>query len=169
MRLADPRAILGIDPTSRGLAYVFFEDGKLLDWGTRRIQGNDLGALSRILALCPAEVLVIEDGNAPGCLRRPRIKRVLAALKKCALAAGIEVRTVARQDVFHAWSARGCRSKDDIASAIARGLPVLQMILPRARGKYRSEDARIRIFDAASRVLHAFGYVSEGDELKDAA
>jgi hypothetical protein len=169
MRLGDPRAIVGIDPTSRGLAYVFFEDGKLLDWGTRRIQGDDLGALSRILALCPAEILVLEDGNAPGNLRRPRIRRVLAALQKYAIASGIGVRTVARQDVFHTWSARGCRSKDDIAAAIASGFPVLQIILPRARGKYRSEDVRIRIFDAASFVMNAFGTSAENDELKHTA
>jgi hypothetical protein len=169
MTLGDPRAILGIDPTSRGLAYVFFEDGKLLDWGTRRVHGDDLGALRRILALCPAEILVIEDGNASGCLRRPRIKRVLVTLQKYAIAAGIEVRRVARQDVFRAWRTRGRPSKDDIAAVIAKDFPVLQMILPRARGKYRSEDARIRIFDAASFALNAFGTSAECEELKHAA
>jgi len=161
MRAADPRAVLGIDPTSRGLAFAFFEEGNLLDWGTRRVEGDDLAALDRILALCPAEVIAIEDVHAKGCLRRARVKRLLAALAMHAKARGMEVRTVPRERVLRSWMARQGARKDTMAQTIASEFPVLDMVLPRARGKYRSEVARTAIFDAASFAIDALGASSE--------
>jgi hypothetical protein len=157
MRLADRRAILAIDPTPRGLAFVFFLDGEVADWGTRRVPDDDLGALERILTLCPADVLVIEDGEAEHCLRRPRVKRLLLAIEAHAKAEGLEMQKVSAHDALQAWKLRGCANKSEMAAAIAREFAPLDMLAPRLRGKYRSEDARISIFDAASFATHVFG------------
>lgn len=157
MKLTDVRAILAVDPTSRGLAFAFFESGELLDWGTRHVEGNDIAALDRILELCPAHVLVIEDVTAPRCLRRARVRKVLGTIERAARSRGLDVRKVSAYDALRAWAARGCVNKSEIAQAMAREIPELEIVLPRPRGKYRSEQARMSIFDAASLAIYAFG------------
>ena len=163
MNLADGRAILALDPTSRGLAFTFFESGELLDWGTRHVEGNDLSALDRILDLCPANVLVIEDVTAARCLRRARVRKVLGVIEREAKSRGLDVRKVSAYDALRAWEPRGCVNKGEIAQAMARDIPELELLLPRPRGKYRSEQARMSIFDAASLALYAFRPDPKGD------
>lgn len=153
--LPDSRAILGIDPTPRGLAFAFFEGGEVRDWGTRSCR-NGLAALDRILTLCPAEVVVMEDATAEDSQRRPRPKRLLRDLERSATRRRVEVVKVARQAVRQAWIAEGRSTKHAVAVAIAERFPVLEMVLPRPRKVYRSEEARTEIFDAASLVLHVF-------------
>jgi hypothetical protein len=158
--LADQRAILGIDPTKRGLAFVFFEGGRLIDWGTRRIRGKESAAFEAILNLCPADVLVLEDATALGCERRPKVVRLLALLARAAEAKGLVVVKVSRFDVRRGWSARGVTRKHAVATAIAEDFPVLEPSVPRPRKSYMDEEARVQVFDAASLVLHAFGTVA---------
>jgi hypothetical protein len=159
----DPRAILGIDPTKRGLAFVFFEDGRLLDWGTRHT-GDELSALEAILRLCPADVIVLEDPAADGSLRRPRMRRVLARLARAAETKGLAVVTVSRLEVRRDWIARGITRKHAVAEAIAEDFPALQPWVPRLRKSYMDEEARVHVFDAASLVLRAFG-IAQNDPL----
>jgi hypothetical protein len=155
--LTDPRAILGIDPAKRGLAFVFFENGRLLDWGTRRKEGGELAAFERILDLCPAEVVVLEDPDAEGCERRPRMRRLLVGLGGSAESRGLRVAKVSRLDVRRGWSARGHTRKHAVAQAMAEDFPALEPLVPRPRKSYMDEEARVQVFDAASLVLHAFG------------
>jgi hypothetical protein len=158
--LADPRAILGIDPTKRGLAFVFFEGGRLLDWGSSRGAGNEIAAFEAILNLCPADVIVLEDPDADGSERRPRMRKLLHRLTRAAEARGFQVTKVSRLDVRRGWSARGVTRKHAVAKAIAEDFPVLEPLVPRPRKSYMDEEARVQVFDAASLVLHAFGTVA---------
>jgi hypothetical protein len=159
--LADPRAILGIDPTKRGLAFVFFEDGRLLDWGNRRGAGNEIAAFEGILNLCPADVIVLEDPDADGSERRPRMRKFLHRLTRAAEARGLLVTKVSRLDVRRGWSARGVTRKHAVAQAIAEDFfSVLEPWVPRPRKSYMDEEPRVQVFDAASLVLHAFGTVA---------
>lgn len=154
-KLADARSIVGIDPTHRGLAFVFFEDGRLLDWGTWRDDENELALLDRLLDGCAADVLVLEDPDAIGCLRKPRVAQLLQELERHGRRRGRTVIKVARQDVRRKWLSDGVTSKGAMAAEIADRFPDLAMILPPPRKVYRSEDPRIHIFDAASLVLFA--------------
>jgi hypothetical protein len=52
----------------------------LLDWGTRRRDGDELALLDQLLDRCNAEVLVLEDPDAPRSERRPRRRGVAGAL-----------------------------------------------------------------------------------------
>lgn len=160
MKFSDDRVILAIDPTSRGLAFVCFEAANVLDWGTRRVEGDDAAALDRILELCPADVLVIEDVKSEHCLRRARAKRVLATIERHALSLGLEVRKVSAYAALRSWMQRGIVNKSEMAQTIATEFPPLDLVVPRPRGKYRSEEARMGIFDAASLAIHAFGDVA---------
>src|SRR5258708_34362853 len=96
-RLIDRRAILGIDPTKRGLAFVFFENGRLIDWGIRHV-GGEIANFEAILDLCPADVIVLEDPDAERSERRPRMRNVLTRLAHVAEARGLVVVMVSAFD-----------------------------------------------------------------------
>ena len=155
-RIADDRPIVGIDPTTRGLAFAFFESGELLDWGTRRSDGKELGVLERLLGALKADVLVLEDPDARGSERRARMKLLLRRLAEHALSRGVTVVTVGRRDVRNAYARRGMTRKHSVAAEIAAMFPEVEPLVPRTRKVYRSEEARAEIFDAISLVLHAF-------------
>jgi hypothetical protein len=163
-RLIDPRAILGIDPTKRGLAFVFFENGRLIDWGIRHA-GSDTNNLTAILKLCPADVIVLEDPNAERSERRPQMRKSLLRLGRIADARGLVVVKVGRFAVRQSWKERGVTRKHAVAREIAADFPALDVFVPRPRIKaYMDEEARVQVFDAASLVLHAFGTFG-GDSL----
>jgi len=164
-RMSSTRSIVGIDPSSRGLAFAFFEEGALLDWGTRRRDGQELGVLDDLLKRCQADVLVLEDGDAPGSERRPRMRRLLGALADHAGKQGVVVVPVSRSKVRDEWLMRGKSTKHEVAAGIAELFPDLEPLVPPPRKFYNSEKARTNIFDAASLVLTAFPrYGSEASE-----
>jgi hypothetical protein len=160
-RIADNRSIVAIDPTPRGLAFAFFESGELLDWGTRRSDGSELAVLERLLGGFKADVLVLENPDAAGSERRPRMRVVLRRLAEDALTRGVAVVTVGRRDVREEYGRQGVTRKHGVAAAIAALFPEVEPLVPRVRKVYRSEEARAEIFDAISLVLHAFPLESD--------
>ena len=155
-QIADQRSIVGVDPGSRGLAFVFFERGTLLDWGTRRRDGDELALLDQLLDRCNAEVLVLEDPDAARSERRPRVRRLLRLMARHGAERGIHVQTVCRYDVRQAWAARGRTRKHAVAAEIGAMFPEIEPLVPRVRKVYNGEQARADIFDAVSLLLHAF-------------
>ncbi len=156
--LPDKRPILGIDPSKRGLAFVFLVNGVPIDWGLWRTDAgrNAAEVFNRILDICPAEILVLEDPNAFGCQRRARVRQLLRELATTAKENDLEVRAVPRQKVRDFWAKQGTSRKDAAAAAIADRFPVLRPLVPRFRKIFMDEEPHARIFDAASLVLHAF-------------
>src|SRR5262249_21239199 len=148
---------LGVDPSKRGLAFVFFVKGIPVDWGLWRTDsGRDaLEVFERMLDTCPAELLILEDPRAIGCQRRARMRTLLRDLATHAKEWGLEIHWIARQRVRDYWASQGVSRKDAVATAIAERFPVLQPLVPRHRKIFMDEEPRSRIFDAASLVLHA--------------
>ena len=157
MQLGYSQSILAIDPTSRGLAFVFFDRGILRDWGTRRRDGDELALLDELLERLGAEALILEDGDAPRCERRPRMRKLLRTLAGQARRREIVVVTIPRYEVRQWWAARGATRKHAVAVEIGTMFEELEPLVPRRRKSFRSEQARTDIFDAASLVLHACG------------
>lgn len=159
MTLRDKRPILGVDPTPRGLAFVSFEDGIVQDWGTRLVRdiSDATDGLDALFRQCGTEVLVIENSDAPGCIRRPRLRLLLRQLDHHAGRHGIEVVTVPRVAVNDAWCARGAMNKYAIAQEIGKQFPELAPLVPKVRRHYEIEPGRVHLFDAASLVLHVIG------------
>jgi hypothetical protein len=155
MKLSDRRSIVGIDPTTRGLAFVFFENGELLDWGERlRTRSDDeLAIVDALLSACAADILVLEDPDAAGCKRHPRIRHLLGAIAKQTRRRGLTVALVPRAVVRSAWAARGATNKQRVAAEIASRLGELSAVVPPARKTGANEDPRVNVFDAASLVL----------------
>ena len=157
MRVRDRRSIVGIDPTPRGIAFVFFERGELLDWSHLEDDAEDvaqLALLDRILDGCAADVLILEDPDAEGGRRKPRIAHLLRLFAKHAKRRGIEVVQIARRDVHGAWAAKGLTTKEAAAVVIAELLPELAHLVPPERKPGWNEVDRVNLFDAASLVLH---------------
>src|SRR6185436_9088127 len=155
-RIVDDRSILSIDPTSRGLAFAFFEGGELQDWGTRTGNGITTVLLDRLCDKLKVDVLVLENPDAARSQRRPRMRQLLRYLRQHANSRGLAVVSESRFDVRHEWASRGMATKHGVAVAIAALFPELEPIVPRKRKIYRSEEARAEIFDAVSLVLRAF-------------
>jgi len=159
MNLSDGRSIVAIDPTARGIAFVFFENGEVMDWGERlrtRDEKNELRIVDRLIDGCAADVLVLEDPDAEMSKRRMRVTALLRTIAQHARRRGIAVIAVERDDVRQAWLARGIANKEAVAAVIAERFPELSPIVPAKRKAGYTEDPRANIFDAASLALHAF-------------
>jgi hypothetical protein len=150
------RSVVAIDPTPKGIAYVFFENGELLDCAQRSTTADEqeiLAAVDEILNGCAADILVIEDPDVRSTRRHPRMKHVLRLVTTHVRKRGIPVVQVAREEVRAAWAARGVTTKEAIAAAIAERYPLLAPFVPPPRRYPASEDARVNLFDAASLAL----------------
>jgi len=159
MILPDQRSIVAVDPTTRGLAYVVFDRGELVDWGHRRCGRKErevLWFLDELLALSAADALVFEDPAAVGARRRPRVRRLLGLMAMLARRRKIAAVPVARSAIHRAWALRGLTTKEAVAAAIAAQLPELEPHVPPARKTWMSENPHVNIFDAVSLALHVF-------------
>jgi hypothetical protein len=147
------RSVVAIDPTPRGIAYVFFENGELLDCsqrGTTAEEREILAAVDEVLDGCAADVLVLEDPDVPSTRRHPRMQHVLRLITSHVRKRGIPVVQVEREEVRASWAGRGVTTKEAIAAAIAERYPLLAPFVPPPRKYPDSEDARVNLFDAAS-------------------
>src|SRR5258708_30946496 len=115
-KITDNHALLAIDPGPRGVAFVFFENGTLLDWGTRGRGRKELQVLDEMLDRFKADVLVLEDPDAFGCERRERWKHIVRRMAERARTRGVLVETVSRYVVRRAWAANGKTSKQQVAT-----------------------------------------------------
>jgi hypothetical protein len=157
MMLADRRAVVAIDPTTRGLAFVFFEDGKVMDWGERSSHSrrDDLEVFDQLIFECAAQVIVLEDAEAPGARRRARIRQLLRILAEHAQQRGLRVIKVPRRDVRETWALRGVTRKEAVAAAIAGAFVEMGGVVPPKRKTSSNEDPRVNLFDAASLAIYA--------------
>ena len=158
----NPTRILALDPSTKGFGYVLFElPSRLVAWGLAHISGDkQAGALVRLAKLLDhsqPQAVVLEDTNAPGALRRHRVRALIGALAALARERGYEVCTVARQAVLDCFSSEKERAtKYSIAEDLARRFPELATKLPPHRKAWMSQDERMAIFDAlALAVTHA--------------
>lgn len=158
-RIPNRRSIIGVDPIPKGLAFVFFEGGELLDWGTHYRNGerDEIAILDRLIDGCAVDILVLEDPAGPQSRRAARVAALLRELAEHARKRGIRVTAVRRYDTRMAWQKREARNKRDMAEMLAEGYPELAPLVPPRRAITRSERARINVFDALSLVLHAYG------------
>lgn len=164
-RLRDERAILGIDPSSRGLAFSFFEAGRLLDWGLHRMSRDQLTAVDELLDRYRPDVVILEEPDALRSERRSVMRRLLRRTSTHAASRGIAVIPVSRHEVRQIWAKRGVTSKYVTAAEIARVFPEVDYLVLPPRKSFQTEQARADIFDAISLILHVFG--TDSDDTRD--
>lgn len=154
--------LLAVYLNTRGFAFVLFE-GPLapFDWSVREIRGPGKYArnLARIVALLDQylpEVLVLQDTSPQGTHRAGRITKLNAAIIELAMARGLPVYTYSRDKVREAFWHLGATTKEALAEIIAKHIPAFERYVPPPRKPWKSEDARMGIFDAAALALTFF-------------
>lgn len=157
-----PTRIFSLDPTTKGFGYAVFElPFRLVEWGLTRVAGDKYaGALFRfekLLSRFRPDAVILEDAEAPGSRRQPRVRQLIDALAKLARERGIVVYTIARSKVLACFSSpESAATKQSIARNLTERFPELAERLPRPRKPWQTEDERMSIFDAlALAVTHA--------------
>jgi hypothetical protein len=154
--------VLSVYLNTRGFAFVLFE-GPLspFDWGVKEVRGR--GKHSRCLAQVEAifsryqpDILVLQDTSPSGTARAPRIKHLNVAMAKLGVERGIPVYAYSRELVLSAFSPLGAANKQSIAEVIAKHVPGFERYIPPPRKPWKSEDARMGLFDAAALGLVFF-------------
>jgi hypothetical protein len=160
-RIADRRTILAIDPTTRGLAYAVFEKGLLADWGQPECRRGEGAVLLGLLERLDVALLVLEDPDAPGAQRRPRVKALLRNLARRGEKFGVRVRKVARGKVRESWRNLGVTNKQAMAARLGAAFPELRAFVPPPRKTFMTEDLRVKLFDVLSLLLEAVDVAPE--------
>lgn len=150
--------VFSIDPTSRGFGFAVLEGvGTLIDWGTRDIGRADSGgALREIGALLDhyaPDVIVVENTADRSSRRRTRVRSLIAAATRDAVARGVSVDRVSRSQVLLLFERAEATTKNRIAEVIAGHFPELSPHIPPFRKPWMSEDVRMSIFDAVAFAL----------------
>jgi hypothetical protein len=145
--------ILAIALTARGFGYCVKEGEVILECGYKGAKknknGRSVSKIEKLLNQFLPSVLVLQDVNATGCRRAPRIKTLhqqiieLAAIRKIkvSLLSGKALRITLVGDV------KG--TKHEMAEFLAQKFPVeLAAKLPPKRRAWENEDGRMDLFDA---------------------
>jgi hypothetical protein len=157
-----PSLITAIYLNSRGFGFALFEGPTApLDWGTVETRGKEkreklLARVDSVFARYRPDVVVLQDMSERETHRPHRIRRLNETITERAERYGYPVRFFSRNDVRRCFAYVQAVSKDTIAAAIAKQIPALGRFLPPPRKLWKSEDARMGIFDAAALALTFF-------------
>jgi Holliday junction resolvasome RuvABC endonuclease subunit len=161
--------VLAVYLNTRGSAFVLFE-GPLapVDWSVREIRGSRKHArcLARIVTILDQylpDVLVLQDTSAQGTRRAGRIVKLNEAVAALAKVRGLPVYAYSRDEVWEAFASFGVANKQALAEIIAKHIPAFERYVPPPRKPWKSEDARMGIFDAAALALTFFNNGSNGN------
>jgi len=155
-------SIMAIYPNSRGFAFVLFE-GPLspLDWGLVEVRGNSknratITRISELFGRYEPAALILQDMSEKPNHRARRIRDLNEAVALLAETQGISVFTYSRARVRECFAYLGAPTKQYIADVIAKHIPAFERYLPPERKRWRSEDFRMGLFDAAALGLTFF-------------
>ena len=153
--------VFAIYLNSRGFAFVLFE-GPLapLAWRVFEARGDKrepiVTRVSSLFARYKPHVVVLQDMSPEGTHRPHRIRHLNEVITKLAERHGLPTALVSRSEVRERFAYLGSVTKDAIAAAIAKHIPAFERFLPLPRKPWKSEDARMGLFDAAALALTFF-------------
>ena len=148
--------VMGIAPVSRGFGYAILDgDDTLVDWGLKIIEQDKnarvVAHVSKFMTRYAPNVLLLQDYWAEDSSRGERIKQLGGELIKLAHREGIGTKLLTRQRVYAAFLGRRKGNKYEIAKLLAARFPEeLAYSLPVNRLFWKSEDARIAVFEAVA-------------------
>jgi hypothetical protein len=114
------------------------------------------------MELYAPDVLILQDMSQSGTHRAPRIHELNQRIAELADRRGVLVRMYSRAQVLQYFAQRDATTKQTIAETIAKSVPALKLYVPPPRKPWRSEDARMGIFDAAA-LAWIYFYSIRGD------
>ena len=163
-----PKLVLAIYFQTSGFGFVLLEHRfSPVDWGAPEVRGHDrakrcLKQIDALLALHTPDVVVLQDMSTRGTRRAPRIQALNRQTAQLAKRRGMPVRTYSREQVREYFEAFGATTKQRIAETIAKHLPALSLYVPPPRRPWKSEDARMGIFEAAA-LAWTFSQSNDGE------
>lgn len=165
-------SIMSVYSNSRGFAFVLFEaELAPLDWGLVEIRGQEknrecVRRISELFGRYEPAALLLQDMAGDRTHRTQRIRSLNEAIATLAETQGISVFMYSRESVRKCFEHLGAPTKQYIAEVIAKNIPAFERFLPPPRKRWRSEDFRMGLFDAAALGLTFF---QPGERLKDRA
>jgi hypothetical protein len=147
--------VLAVYFNTRGFTFVLFESSlSPVDWGVKEVRrprrhAKSLARLNAILDRYTPDIFVIQDTSSQGTRRAVRIIKLNLAIAALAREREIPVYAYSRTEVLDVFGQLGVSNKQTIAEFVAKHVPVFERYVPRPRKPWKSEGARMGIFDAA--------------------
>ena len=148
--------ILAVALSFGGFGFVVMEGQKTIIEFGRRVADGDKNAQSlakakKLLNFYRPDVLVLQDVEAKGSRRYPRIKTLNREIKRMAEKRKIKAKLISGKQLRSLLLGNPRGTKQEIAEMIAMQFPdELASRLPPKRKPWKSEDARMDIFDAVA-------------------
>ena len=145
---------LAISLSSRGFGYVVVEGNTSLICYANKAFKQDRNARSlvqigKIITLYQPDVLVLQDVNAKGTRRAPRIKELHRLVPALAKKHDLKTVKISQKRLRPTLLGREDGTKQELAELMAGRFPdELAACLPPKRKPWESEDSRMDIFDA---------------------
>jgi Holliday junction resolvasome RuvABC endonuclease subunit len=146
--------ILAVALSFRGFGFVVMEGEKTIIECGGRVAYEDKNAqsiakLEKLLNFYRPGVLVLQDVEAKGSRRAPRIKTLNRQIKAAAEKRKIQVKLISKKQMRNLLLGDPNGTKHEMAEMLATRFPdELASRLPPKRKLWKSEDARMDIFDA---------------------
>ena len=147
---------------SRGFAFVLFEgtlspyDWRILEVRGRKKDEQCLDKITAILDRAEPDVLILQDTGPGGTPRAARLVALNNAVEAAAHQRSIPVFKYSRAEVYSCFAFAGFVNKQVVAELVAKHIPAFERYVPPPRKPWKSEDARMGIFDAAALALTFF-------------
>jgi len=151
--------VLEVRPRFTGFV-VLQPPSRLLDFGTRKhsVSEDELPALaakkmSALLDLHQPSLIVVRERKVLAAHARSKVSTILQVVRREAKKRSIQVQAIPANSARQIFVSQQRTSKSQRATLIARQFPELSWKLPPVRKKWKSEDRRMAIFDAAATAL----------------
>jgi hypothetical protein len=152
--------VLGVSLSTRGFGYAAIEgENSLFDFGKKRIYGDkntgSLAGIEKVITRNQPSFLVLQDVNhAKGTRRVDRIKKLHRKVIALAKKRKIKVMEISGKELRDVLLGNERGTKQEMAELLAKQFSdELASRLPPKRKDWKSEDARMNIFDAVALVV----------------
>jgi hypothetical protein len=145
--------VLAIALTARGFGYCVMENEVILESGNKGVEGDrnlqSVQKIEKLLKQFMSGVLVLQDVNATGCRRAPRIKALHRQVIELAAKYRLKIVLLSGKRLRESLLGDAKGTKHEMAEMLARKYPVeLAVKLPRKRRPWENEDGRMDMFEA---------------------
>lgn len=154
--------VLGIAPSTRGVAYAVLENGtQLAGWGLNGTRQEDkntkaLAAATLLMAHYLPSVVVLQDCSPKTCRRGTRIRDLIKSIVGAAKQMGHKVVLLTFERVKKRIVGNSRAKKLELATEIAKRFPEdFESLVPSKRRAWESENPNHAIFEAAALALSA--------------
>jgi hypothetical protein len=151
--------ILAIALSTGGFGFVVMEGQRTIIEFGRRVADGDKNAQSiakakKLLNFYRPDVLVLQDVEAKSSQRYPRIKTLNRQIKRMAEKHKIKVKLISKEQLRSLLLGNPRGTKQEMAEMLAAQFPdELASRLPPKRKPWKSEDARMDLFDAMAMAV----------------